>query len=128
MGKASNRKKEHRRLAALGLSNPVARKAVAVASRDAVISELKKASTEEQIEVLASVSPSKVGKAIMRKAPAEMDKGIKELQKKDVPVTVDNLCAEIKSTPGFLTMCEQAGLSLEWFESLAKERMEAHRL
>ena len=128
MGKASNRKKEHRRLAALGLSNPVARKAVAVASRDAVISELKKASTEEQIEVLASVSPSKVGKAIMRKAPAEMDKGIKELQKKDVPVTVENLCAEIKSTPGFLTMCEQAGLSLEWFESLAKERMEAHRL
>ena len=128
MGKASNRKKEHRRLAALGLSNPVARKAVAVASRDAVISELKKASTEEQIEVLASVSPSKVGKAIMRKAPAEMDKGIKELQKKDVPVTVDNLCAEIKSTPGFLTMCEQAGLSLEWFESLAKERMEAHGL
>src|SRR3989304_1837002 len=104
MGKASNRKKEHRRLAALGLSNPVARKAVAVASRDAVISELKKASTEEQIEVLASVSPSKVGKAIMRKAPAEMDKGIKELQKKDVPVTVENLCAEIKSTPGFLTM------------------------
>ena len=128
MGKASNRKKEHRRLAALGLSNPVARKAVAVASRDAVISELKKASTEEQIEVLASVSPSKVGKAIMRKAPAEMDKGIKELQKKDVPVTVENLCAEIKSTPGFLTMCEQAGLSLEWFESLAKERMEAHGL
>ena len=128
MGKASNRKKEHRRLAAMGLSNPVARKAVAVASRDAVISELKKASTEEQIEVLASVSPSKVGKAIMRKAPAEMDKGIKELQKKDVPVTVENLCAEIKSTPGFLTMCEQAGLSLEWFESLAKERMEAHRL
>ncbi len=128
MGKASNRKKEHRRLAALGLSNPVARKAVAVASRDAVISELKKASTEEQIEVLASVSPSKVGKAIMRKAPAEMDKGIKELQKKDVPVTVDNLCAEIRSTPGFLVMCENAGLSLEWFESLAKERMKAHGL
>ena len=128
MGKASNRKKEHRRLAALGLSNPVARKAVAVASRDAVISELKKASTEEQIEVLASVSPSKVGKAIMRKAPAEMDKGIRELQKKNVPVTVDNLCAEIRSTPGFLVMCENAGLSLEWFESLAKERMEAHGL
>jgi len=128
MGKSSNRKKERRESAVAGLSNPVARKVVAVASRGAVIGELKRASTEEQIEVLASVSPSKVGKAIMRKAPAEMDKGIKKLRREGKEVTVDALCAEIKSTPGFLSMVEQAGLSLEWFENLAKERMEAFGL
>ena len=128
MGKASNRKKERREVLATGLSNPITRRAVSIASRGAVIGELKKTSTEEQIEVLASISPSKVGKAIMRKAPAEMDKGIKKLRREGTPVTVDALCADIKSTPGFLPMCEQAGLSLEWFENLAKKRMEAYGL
>lgn len=114
------------------LSNPVARKAVAFASRGAVIDELRKAETSDQIDVLngqvASARPDKLRKAIASKAPREMDKGIKKLQKEGKDVTVDALCAEIKSTPGFLSMCERVGLDLEWFEKLAKERMEAHGL
>ena len=114
------------------LDNPVARKAVAFASRGAVIDELRKAETSDQIDVLngqvASARPDKLRKAIASKAPGEMDKGIKKLQKEGKNVTVDALCAEIKSTPGFLAMCERVGLDLTWFEKLAKERMEAHGL
>src|SRR3972149_3242574 len=96
-------------IAAGVLDNLVARKAVALASRGTVIAELQKAETSEQIDVLSSISPSKVGKAIRRKAPSEMDKGIRTLQKQGKLVTINALCAEIKSTPGFLAMCEQAG-------------------
>ena len=111
------------------LNNPVARKAVALASRGTVIEELRKAETSDQIDVLnsqvASSRPDKLRKAIAGKAPKEMDKGIRKLLKESKDVTVDALCAEIKSAPGFLPMCERVGLSLEWFERLAKERMEA---
>ena len=126
MGKASRRKKERREVAKSGLGNPIARKAVAIASRGAVIDELKKATTEEQIEVLGSVSPSKVGKALMRKAPREMDKGIRNLQKTDKKVTVKELCREIRETPSFLRMSEQAGVTYAWYENLAAERMKSH--
>jgi len=91
MGRASNRKKVRRGLAAKGLSNPVVRKAVAITARGKVVSELKKATTDEQIEVLSEISQSKVGKALMKKAPKEMDKGIKELQKQGREVTVKEL-------------------------------------
>jgi len=114
------------------LNNPVARKAVAIASKGSVISELQKAGTSDQIDVLnsqvASARPGKLRKAIAGKAPKEMDNGIRKLQKEGKDVTVDSLCEEIKTTPGFLPMCEKVGLSLEWFEQLAKERMEAHGL
>jgi hypothetical protein len=97
-----------------------------------VIDELRKAETSDQIDVLnsqvASTKPSKLRKAITSKAPSEMDKGIKKLQKEGKAVSVDALCAETKSTPGFLSMCERVGLDLAWFEKLAKERMEAHGL
>ena len=134
MGK---KEREHRKKVAsrnerMGLGNPIARKMVAAASRQGVVNELRKASTEDQIDVLnrtvAGQHPSKLREAIQKKAPGEMDKGIKKLRKEGKEVTVDILCAEIKSTPGFLKMCENAGLSLEWFESLAKKRMEAHGL
>lgn len=114
------------------LNNPVARKAVTFASHGAVIDELRKAGTSDQIDVLnsqvASARPDKLRKAIAGKAPKEMDKGIKKLQKEGKTVSVDTLCAEIKSTPGFLPMCERVGLDLAWFEKLAKERMEAQGL
>lgn len=114
------------------LDNPVARKAVALASRGAMIDELRKAETSDQIDVLnsqvASSRPGKLQKAITSKAPKEMDKGIKKLQKEGKVVSVDALCAEIKTTPGFLSMCERVGLDLAWFEKLAKERMEVHSL
>ena len=126
MGKASRRKKERREAMKSGLGNPIARKAVAIASRGAVIDELKKATTEEQIEVLGSVSPSKVGKALIQKAPREMDKSIRNLQKTGKKVTVKELCREIRETPSFLNMSEQAGVSYAWYEELAKERMKKH--
>ena len=81
MGRASNRKKARREAAAAGLSNPIVRKATALATHNKVVKELQSASTEEQLEVLGSISPSKVGKAIMKKAPGQMDKGIRKLQK-----------------------------------------------
>ena len=116
-------------VSAKALDNPIARKAVALASHSAVIDELRKASTSDQIDVLnsrvASSRPDKLRKAIASKAPAEMDKGIRKLQKEGKDITIDALCAEIKTTPGFLSMCEQVGLDLAWFEKLAKERMEA---
>jgi hypothetical protein len=68
----------------------------------------------------------KLAQAIMGKAPKEMDKAIKEFKKQGKEITVDSLCTEIKSTPGFLQMCNNAGLTLEWFEELARERMKAH--
>lgn len=114
------------------LDSPIARKAIAFASHGAVINELRKAETSDQIDVLnsrvASSQPSKLKKAIAGKAPVEMDKGIKKLQKEGKIVSVDTLCAEIKTTPGFLGMCERVGLDLAWFEKLAKERMEANGL
>jgi len=129
MGKASNRKKERRDLAVKGLSNPIGRKAVAIASRGKVISELKKATTEEQVEVLDSISPSKkvrkVGKALMKKAPKEMDIGVKNLLKQGKKVTVKELCREIRETPSFLKMSESAGVPYEWYENLAKSKVEA---
>ena len=106
-----------------GLENPIARTAIKVASKGAVIRELEKASTEEQIEVLDSISPSKVGKAIMRKAPHEMDKGIRIFKGMSRPITVEGLLEEVRTTPGFLDMCEKAGVPYSWFEELAKEQM-----
>lgn len=131
----SKKDKEHRRKVQARnamLNNPVARKAVALASRGAVINELRKAETSDQIDVLnsqvASSRPDKLRKAIASKAPGEMDKGIKKLQKEGKVVSIDALCTEIKTTPGFLSMCERVGLDLAWFEKLAKERMDAHNL
>ncbi len=122
MGRASNRKKARR----LVLGNPIARKAVQVASRGAVISELQKASTSEQLEVLSSISPSKVGKTIMAKAPKEMDKGIRDFIRQGKGLTVDRLLEEVRATPGFLAMCENAGVPYQWFEKLAEERIKAY--
>ncbi len=119
-------------ISAKALDNPVARKMVAFTSSGAVIGELRKAETSDQIAVLnshvASARPDKLRKAIADTAPKEMDKGIKKLQKEGRVVSVDALCTEIKATPGFLAMCEQVGLDLAWFEKLAKERMEAQGL
>ena len=123
---------EEEPISAKALDNPMARKAVAFVSRGAVIDELRKAETSDQIDVLNSQvgasRPDKLRKAIAGNAPREMDKGIKKLQKEGKDVTVDALCAEIKNTPGFLSMCERVGLDLAWFEKLAKERMEAQGL
>lgn len=114
--------------------NPIGRQALKLASRKGVIAELSKGDTTELVGRLDSMvgtgdlSGGKLKAAIMSKAPKEMDKAIKKFQARGKEVTVDALCSEIRSTPEFLSMCERVGLSLEWFEDLAKQRMEAHGL
>jgi len=116
------------------LNNPLARQAVKLASREGVVRELSAGDTEDQIGRLDSLRgtgqlpDSKLKSAIMRKAPGEMDKAIKKLKKQGAEITVDVLCAEVKTTPGFLQMCNNVGLNLEWFENLARQRMEAHKV
>ena len=111
--------------------NPVGRRVLATASRKGVVSELTKGSTEDVVrnadELVATgtVSDQVMRKAIMDKAPKEMDKGIRKFQKEGREITVDSLCREVKTTPGFLETCARVGIPLEWFENLARERMAA---
>jgi len=113
-------------------SNPLGRIALRQASRKGVVEELSKGTVTDQIAELDSLHGTgelpggKLANAIRSKAPGEMDKAIKKFQKQGKEVTVDSLCAEIKSTPGFLQMCNNAGITLEWFEDLARERMKAY--
>jgi hypothetical protein len=114
--------------------DPLGRAALRLASRKGVIKELSAGDTTEQVGRLDSLvgtgalPGSKLKSAIMSKAPGEMDKAIKKFQKEGREVTVDSLCAQVKTEPGFLPMCERVGLSLEWFERLARERMEKHAI
>ena len=111
----------------------LARKAIALRSHGAAVKELSRGSTTDQIEKLSellgtgNLPDSKLKRALMDKAPKEMDKAIRNFRKQGKEISVDSLCYEVKTTPGFLKMCENAGLSLEWFENLAKERMEANK-
>ncbi len=108
------------------LNSSIGRGAVKLASRKGVVDELSRASIWDQIEVLGSIPPSKVGKAIMQKAPGEMDKGIRKFQQQGKKVTVEGLLEEVRTTPGFLAMCENAGIPYAWFQELARERMKRH--
>lgn len=114
------------------LNNPVSREAMKFASRRNVVDQLQRASTEDQIGVLdatvATRRPKKLREAIIKKAPGQMDSAIKKFKREGKKITVDSLCEEIKSIPGFLSMCEKVGLSLEWFENLARERMKVNGL
>ena len=113
-------------------SNPIGRRILKKASHKGVVEELSKGDVTDQVHRLDSLAGTgelpegKLAKAIRDKAPKEMDKAIKKFRKKGEEITVDSLCAEIKSTPGFLQMCNNVGITLEWFEDLAKERMEAN--
>lgn len=114
------------------LRNTVVRRALELTARGDVVRELRRASTPDQISALdslvASGRPDKLRKALMSKAPKEMDKGIRKLQDEGKTVTEEALLEEVRTTPGFLAMCEKVGLSSSWFEELAQERMEAHGL
>jgi len=118
----------------MALSSSVSRTAVAVASRSGVIQELQKGTTEDQISKLRELHGTgtlpgrKLKEATMRKAPGEMDKAIKTFRRQGKEITVDTLCHEVKTIPGFLKMCEDVGLDLAWFENQARERMTANGL
>ena len=111
--------------------NPVGRRALVMAGRKGVVAELSKGSTEEQVGKLdelvstGTLPDKRLKEAIMKKAPKEMDKAIKKAQRQGAEITVDSLCREVRTEPGFLKMCERIGLSLEWFEDLARARMVA---
>ncbi len=116
------------------LGNPISRKLAAFASRKGVVEELSKGTTGEQVNRLNELSGSgslpdrKLKEAIMRKAPGEMDKGIKKYQKQNKEINVKSLLTEVRAEPGFLKMCERVGLSYAWFEELAGSRMKEHGL
>lgn len=113
-------------------SNPIGRQILKRASRKGVIEELSEGDVTDQVRGLDSMTRTgelpegKLAKAIKDKAPKEMDKAIRKFKKQGKEITVDSLCAEIKSTPGFLKMCNNVGITLEWFEDLARERMKAN--
>ena len=117
-----------------GLENPIARAAVKLKTRGAVIEELSRGTVSDQTNRLntlvgeGALKPSRLKDAIMRKAPKEMDKAIKKFRKQGKEITVDSLTAEARTEPGFLCMCENVGLDLAWFENLAKDRMEANKV
>ena len=112
-------------------SNPIGRRILKKASHKGVVEELSKGDVTDQVHRLDSLSGTgelpegKLAKAIRDKAPKEMDKAIKKFKKQGKEITVESLCAEIKSTPGFLDMCNNVGIAIEWFEDLARERMKA---
>ena len=65
----------------------------------------------------------------MKKAPKLMDDGIRRIKQEGRTVTVEELCREVRNNVGgFLDMSESAGVLLEWYENLARERMEAFGL
>ncbi len=121
-----------------GLETPiagrVAKRILSVASRRGVREELSKGTVSEQTNRLnqlvgEGVLPeSNLKTALMRKAPKEMDKAIKNYKKKGKEITVDSLLVEVRLDSGFLKMCANVGLDYNWFEKLAKERMEAYGL
>ncbi len=114
------------------LRNPVARTALKLAGRKGVVEELSRGSVNEQTERLGELvgtgilGGERLKKALMNKAPKEMDKAIRKFQKQKRDITVDSLLADTRSEPGFLKMCENIGLNLDWFEELARERMKKH--
>lgn len=115
-------------------ANPVGRQVLRAASHKGVVAELSAGSTLEQIDRLDSLAgtgalpPSRLKAAIMAKAPGEMDKAIRKFKKEGREITVEALCAEAKSDANFVRMCQNIGLPMEWFEALARERMEKHNL
>ncbi len=117
-----------------GLGNPLTRKLAALRARGGVKKELSKGSVENQTDRLnelvgtGTLSERKLKESIMRKAPGEMDKGIKKFQKQGKEITEESLLSEVRSSAGFLKMCAKVGLDYDWFVRLARERMEAHGL
>jgi antitoxin component YwqK of YwqJK toxin-antitoxin module len=122
------------KVAKAALGNIVTRKVVALKSKGAVVAELTSGSTENvvhnlnELSTTGTVSESKIKKALMSKAPGEMDKAIRKFHKEGREISVDSLCAEAESTPSFVKMCEDIGLPMTWFRELAKERINHWRI
>jgi hypothetical protein len=124
--------KEHRKkveLRNIMLGNPITRKAVALVSHKAVVTELSKGSLADQsyglIDMVNSgaLKTSKLANALKSKAVKEMDKAIRDFQKRHKEISVETLTAEVREETAFLEMCNCVGITLAWFEDLARERI-----
>lgn len=123
MGKASRLKKE-RQLRAL--QSPKA--------HETVVKELSKGSIDDQVNKLIELTgvnnkfQSAIKDSILKNAPKEMDKAIEKYKKVGKPITVESLTKEVRDNKQFLALCSKNGISLEYFEDLARQRMEANNL
>jgi len=128
---SKNQKRKKTRRPNWTLKNPIARKVVKHASHRAVVEELRSGTVDDQTGRLDELvrhnmlPKNRLAQAIMDKAPYEMDKAIRKFRKDGKEVSVDTLCADIRNQKGFQQMCANVGVSVEWFEDLAKARMEA---
>jgi hypothetical protein len=126
MGKKA---KEHKQKVARRnamLNNPVTRGAVSLVSRKGVINELSQGDSSHNLQELVGTGTLKrdrLSAAIKSKAPAEMDKAIKNFKKQGKVISVASLTEEARNDKSFMGMCADVGLNIEWFENLAKERL-----
>jgi hypothetical protein len=123
LGKASRLKKE-RQLRAL--QSPKA--------HETVVKELSKGNTDTQIGKLIELNginpkfQSAIKDSILKNAPKEMDKAIAKYKKINKPITIESLTKEVRENKQFLALCNKNGITIEYFENLAKNRMEANNL
>ena len=108
-------------------------KLLRLAAAPGVKAELSAGTVEEQIGRINELPSEMLGgsetaRKLKRKAVSEMDKAIRDFKKKEKEITVETLTHEVKTTSGFLSMSEKIGVPLKWYEDLAKERMEAHKV
>jgi len=107
-----------------------ARLAVGVVARGGVVKELSKGDTNDQIGRLRELQgkgilpSSNLRKALEKQVPKELDKTIKRFKKEGKEISVESLVGQVTSDNKFMAMCANAGLTPEWFNQQAKERME----
>lgn len=113
-----------------GIIKPFRNVAIKAIAYNGVKDELMKGETSDQVNRLSglmdeNVLPSeKLKKAIMKSAPKEMDNATKKYKKQGKEITVDLLVEEVeRNEGGFRQLAENVGLTMDYFRTLAKERM-----
>ena len=91
-----------------------------------VVGQLQTQSASSQIAFLrgaldsGKLSPEKLKLALVNKAPGEMAKGAKRINKKGSKPTVDELMRDIRKDAEFMALASRVGLDEEYFINLAK--------
>lgn len=95
---------------------------------------LSQGSTSAQINRLRSLlntgalSANKLKETIMDNAPKEMEKGIKKGIKEKKEITVEFLMKDFYKEAGFRGLCQEIGLSKDYFIDLAKQKIKETQL
>ena len=90
------------------------------------VGQLQAQSTSNQVAFLrgsldsGKLAPEKLRKALVNKAPSEMAKGAKRINKKGNKPTVDELMRDIRKDGEFMVLANRVGLDEEYFINLAK--------